>query len=129
MKQSPRVPKSPSNVPDSVHQQLNMYALAASAAGVSLLALAQPAEGRIVYTPANIKITENGGLISFDLNHDGIPDFGLSDKYSFFSTRWLEKCLTRADIVRDAIFRQLRTLLGIIHSFLSQSHSQGQRLV
>jgi hypothetical protein len=88
MKQSPRVPKSPSNVPDSVHQQLNMYALAASAAGVSLLALAQPAEGRIVYTPANIKITENGGLISFDLNHDGIPDFGLSNKYSFFSTRW-----------------------------------------
>jgi hypothetical protein len=37
---------------DSVHHQLNMYALAASAAGVSVLALAQPAECKIIYTHA-----------------------------------------------------------------------------
>ena len=57
-----------------VHQ-LNMYALAASAAGVGLLALVQPAEGRIVYTHTNKKIV-NG--LTIDLNHDGITDFTLS---------------------------------------------------
>jgi hypothetical protein len=39
-----------SSLSESVQRQLNMYALAASAAGVSLLALASPAEGRIIYT-------------------------------------------------------------------------------
>src|SRR5580700_3716479 len=38
---------------DSVHQQLNAYALAASAAGVSLLALTQPSAAKIVYTPTH----------------------------------------------------------------------------
>jgi len=35
----------------SLEHRLNSYALAASAAGVSFLALAQPAEAKIVYTP------------------------------------------------------------------------------
>jgi len=52
------------------------YAAAAGAAGVGLLAVAQPAEAKIIYTPANIAIPENGGLIQFDINNDGIPDFG-----------------------------------------------------
>jgi hypothetical protein len=50
MKQSARVSRTPSNLSDSVHQHLNMYALAASAAGVGVLALVQPANARIVYT-------------------------------------------------------------------------------
>jgi hypothetical protein len=33
-----------------MHHQLNMYALAASVAGVGVLALAQPAEAKILYT-------------------------------------------------------------------------------
>jgi hypothetical protein len=49
-----------------------MYALAASAAGVGLLA--QPAEARIVYTPAHAKILPNT-IFGLDLNHDGIIDF------------------------------------------------------
>jgi hypothetical protein len=81
-------PRTPSYLSESVHQWLNSYALTAGAAGVSLLALARPAEGEIVYTPANTKIIENGGLISFDLNHDGIPDFGLSNKYLHTQTQW-----------------------------------------
>ena len=54
MKRSPRPSRTPSNLSDSVHQRLNMYALAASAAGVGMLALAQPGEARVVYTPAHI---------------------------------------------------------------------------
>jgi hypothetical protein len=41
---------TPSKLSDSIHQQLNMYALAASAAGVSVLTLAQQAEAKIIYT-------------------------------------------------------------------------------
>jgi hypothetical protein len=51
------------------------YATAASAAGVSLLALTAPAEAKIVYTPANVQIVGN---VYLDLNHDGIHDFRFS---------------------------------------------------
>jgi hypothetical protein len=66
-------PRIPSRISESLHQRLNSYALAASAAGVSLLALAQPAEARIVYTRAHH--TFRPGYYSFDLNHDGVTDF------------------------------------------------------
>ena len=54
----------------SVHHQLNMYVLAASAAGVGMLALAQPAEAKIVYTPAHV-ILHSNSVFNLDLNHDG----------------------------------------------------------
>jgi hypothetical protein len=43
-----------------------------------MLASVQTAEARIVYTPANLTIPVNGGLIQLDLNHDGIADFAFS---------------------------------------------------
>ena len=88
MKASP-LPRKTANLSESIHQQLSMYAFAASAAGVGILATAQQAEAKIVYTPANIKIVQNGGLITFDLNHDGIPDFGLSNKFASNSSNEL----------------------------------------
>ena len=75
MKASPK-PRKPANLSESVHQQLSMYALAASAAGVGALCFAKPAEARIVYTPAHVAIKANGGLFRIDLNHDGTPDLG-----------------------------------------------------
>ena len=87
MKRSSGPRKTASNLPESIHQQLNMYAIAAGAAGVSVLALPQSSEAKIVYTPVNVKIVQNGGLFSFDLNHDGIPDFGLSNKYVATTSR------------------------------------------
>jgi hypothetical protein len=67
--------------------RLSAYALAASAAGVGMLALAQPAEGKIIYTKANKYIGPNTTL-HLDLNHDGIADFDLKDTYStwFYSS-------------------------------------------
>jgi len=53
-----------------------MYAQAASAAGVGILALAVPAQARIVYTATHHVIAE-GGSYSLDVNHDGIIDFTL----------------------------------------------------
>jgi hypothetical protein len=58
--------------------QLNVYALAATAARVGVLALAQPAQGKIVYTPAHKTVPPNQ-TIPIDLNHDGIHDFGLTN--------------------------------------------------
>jgi len=58
---------------ESVHHKLNAYALTAGAAGVGMLAGAQPAEGRIVYTPAHVAVQGVG--YNLDLNHDGVPDF------------------------------------------------------
>jgi len=56
-------------------KSLSAYATAATAAGVSLLALAPAAEAKIVYTPANTPIPVDGGWVPLDLNHDGIADF------------------------------------------------------
>jgi len=70
--------KTASNLPESVHQHLNMYALAAGAAGVSVMTLAQPSEGKIVYTPAHISIGVNK-LYNLDLNHDVITDFAIDN--------------------------------------------------
>jgi len=61
---------------EAVHHWLNMYALAAGAAGVGALALTQPAEAKVVYTPAHVKLVL-GQPFALDLNHDGIVDFYL----------------------------------------------------
>jgi len=58
--------------------RLSMYALAASAAGVGVLALTRPMEGKIIYTTANKSIGPRTTL-HLDLNHDGIIDFDLKD--------------------------------------------------
>jgi hypothetical protein len=72
---------TPADLPESVHRQLNMYALAASAAGVGLLALASPAEAKIVYTPAHRVIGPHHSY-NVDLNHDKITDFTIVNHVS-----------------------------------------------
>ena len=76
-------PRKTTDLSESVHQQLNMYVLAASAAGVGLLALAQSAEAKIVYTKTHVVIGTNH-VYNLDLNHDGIADFKI-DNHSFFT--------------------------------------------
>jgi hypothetical protein len=75
MKRPARVP---SHLPESVHRQLNAYALSACAAGVGALALAVPADAKIIYTPAHVVIAK-GQKFQLDINHDGITDFALSN--------------------------------------------------
>jgi hypothetical protein len=78
MKQPRRPSRKTEQLSATLDHRLSLYSLAASAAGVSLLALASPAHARIVFTAANIKITPNHKL-AIDLNHDGIKDFELVD--------------------------------------------------
>ena len=74
MKRSSR-PRRTAELPQSFNRQLNAYALAAGAAGVSLLALTQPSEAKIIYTQTHARIVYPG--VPLDLNHDGIVDFYL----------------------------------------------------
>jgi hypothetical protein len=82
-----RTSRKPSRLSESLQRSLNSYALAASAAGVSLLALAQPLEAEIVYTKAYRHIPPNTS-INLDLNHDGITDFTLFN--NFYNTSFLK---------------------------------------
>jgi hypothetical protein len=70
---------TPSNLCESVHQQLTVYAGAAVVAVMSVLALAQPSEAKIVYTPANVVVKCTGRFCDppyhLDLNNDGVTDF------------------------------------------------------
>jgi hypothetical protein len=70
-------PSKTANLSESIHHQLNVYALAASAAGVGALALALPAEAKIVYTPSDTVIFFSYAGIPLDLNHDHVNDFTL----------------------------------------------------
>ena len=73
-----RAVPSAANLQFSEHfnHRLQSYSIAAGAAGVGLLALAQPANAEIVYTPANITISARAlHSYSLDLNQDGTVDF------------------------------------------------------
>ncbi|HXM23846.1 MAG TPA: hypothetical protein VN948_21495 [Terriglobales bacterium] len=63
----------------ALDKSLLSYAAAASAAGVGMLAMVQPAQAKIVYTAAHVKISPNE-IVYLDLNHDGVRDF-----FFFFS--------------------------------------------
>jgi hypothetical protein len=72
----------------SLQRDLEKKLIAYATASVSLLAITLPAEAEIVYTPANIPITEqNGVLTQLDLNNDGTPDFAFSN-FSYRSSRF-----------------------------------------
>jgi hypothetical protein len=70
--------RGPVQLPQSLDHHLNLYALAAGAAGVGLLALASPADAKVVYTATNVTVSETNTSVPIDFNHDGIPDAKLS---------------------------------------------------
>lgn len=65
----------------TVEKKLLGYAALASATGVGILALAQPAEARIVYTPTH-QIIATSTTFHLDLNGDGIDDFVFSNRFA-----------------------------------------------
>jgi hypothetical protein len=66
-----------------LEKNLLLYTVAASAAGVGILALAQPVEAKIVYTPAHVPILGPRGFYYLDLNHDGVADFRISNTTNY----------------------------------------------
>lgn len=87
-------PRKTANLSESVHQQLNMYTLAAGAAGVSLLCLTSPCDAKIIYTPAHVVIGHGGtDLFYIDLNHDGISDLAIATSHNSCTS----ECLVNLD--------------------------------
>jgi hypothetical protein len=101
MKRSPQLRKA-ATLSESVHQRLNAYALAASAAGVGLLAMAQPAEARIVYTHAH-KVIGSGETYTLDLNHDGKIDFVINNIATHCDTDNCFRSLSISAKIGDAV--------------------------
>jgi hypothetical protein len=64
------VARKRANFSKSLLRRLDLYALAANAVGFGMTV--QPAETKIIYTPAHVPIV---GIVSVDLNHDRITDF------------------------------------------------------
>jgi hypothetical protein len=88
MKRSPRTRKTPINLSESISRQLNMYAIAAAAAGVGTLALTSAAQAKIIYTPSHVVLEPlSNKRYSLDLNHDGIKDFVI-DHHHDSTSRW-----------------------------------------
>jgi hypothetical protein len=102
-------PRKTANLSDSIHHQLNMYALAASAAGVGMLALVPATEAKIVYTPSHIPIKVNDRIV-LDLNHDGINDFQFFN-YSTYTSGRLRAGLTVSPAQRSNKIWSNRTSL------------------
>jgi hypothetical protein len=80
-----RAPRRAFALSDSLNRRLNGYVLAASAAGVSVLALSTASAAKVVYTETN-QVTHIGYPIYIDLNHDGITDFLLRTNFYFGSS-------------------------------------------
>jgi len=68
--------RKPSHLHPATDRSLTAYAMAAAAAGVSVLAASAPANAEVVFTPVHTMF--NNGTVSIDLNHDGVSDFVLS---------------------------------------------------
>jgi len=62
-----------------LEKHLLAYVAAAAAAGVSLLALAKPADAKVIYTKAHKVLSPNTSF-DLDLNHDGTVDFVIGNK-------------------------------------------------
>jgi hypothetical protein len=119
---------SPARIPTTLSAKLNKglasYVAAASAAGVGILAVAQPAEAEIVYTPANTPILINTP-VSLDLNNDGTVDFILSNNYA----AGLAKSCTVCSFFEDAVLKETPAQAGnAAWAFSSSVRTHGDAL-
>jgi hypothetical protein len=65
------LPRATTRINSRLERQLTAYI---TAAGAGVLAAAQPAQAKVVYTALNMTIGENSQYL-LDLNHDGVNDF------------------------------------------------------
>ncbi|HEY4902189.1 MAG TPA: hypothetical protein VIH89_01830 [Candidatus Sulfotelmatobacter sp.] len=72
------MPPATSRINAKLEKNLAGYMAAAGAAGVGVLALAQPAAAKVVYTAVNVTISPHSA-VPLDLNNDGVSDFIISN--------------------------------------------------
>jgi len=111
MKSSGRPPRTASRMSATIRCLLNSYALAASAAGVGVLALALPAEAKIVYTKTYLVIA-GAERYNLDLNHDKITDFSV---VNFFTTTCPDSCVQVLYLKPAAGNSQVGSIKSFLH--------------
>jgi len=85
MKKSNGPTAEPRQVSKSLEQRLHGYAAAAGAAGVGLLALAQPAQAEVIHRVVNVTLESNQSY-TLDLNKIGVGDFVITASATLFSS-------------------------------------------
>ncbi|MFZ0418341.1 MAG: hypothetical protein WAM04_09555 [Candidatus Sulfotelmatobacter sp.] len=87
LSRSPKSDSRKNHYPISLSRRLDHkllgYTVAASAAGVGMMALAQPSPAEIVYTPTHQTVH---GTLALDLNNNGVTDFTIVSNHSSCST-------------------------------------------
>ena len=96
-----------------LNRQISLYSLAASAAGVSVLALAQPAQSEVVITRKAIPIPPST-FVGISFTNNGINDF------SFFLSAAFSSVSTMIDGYNLSM-RSLKNGKGIVGTHSSQS--------
>jgi hypothetical protein len=112
------------NLPDSFLRKFNLYAIAASAAGVGTLALAAPAEGQIVYTPTHSLVFPHDSL-SLALNPAGTADFVMHNSTSGGST-WIWDSVAVAGVGSNKV--EVVKGYGIQHHYSALRLSAGAQI-
>jgi hypothetical protein len=97
-------PPTTSRVNGKLEKNLAGYVAAAGAAGVGVLALAQPAQAKVVYTAVNVTISPHSA-VPLDLNHDGVNDFIISN--------WFYGHASHLSIVDQAPGNQVLGKIGV----------------
>ena len=97
-------------VESKLERKLLAYAAVAGAAGVGILATAQPAEGKVVFTAVNSEIAP---AFALDLNHDGVNDFNL--------IRWGARTSSAAFDYLNVCHNEVN---GLSHQCVSSSFAQ-----
>lgn len=82
---------------ETLHRSLNSYVLAAGAAGVSLLALAEPSAAEIIYTKTHHLIGKNGSY-NLEFTNDGTTDLTIRNKYYHNCSTIFGSCTTNASL-------------------------------
>lgn len=77
--------RKPSQLSPTLQHKLEAYGLGAIAVGVATLAMTQPTQAEIIYTPTSQPIGNNQ-KVSLDLNNDGVTDFILVNDTHFSTT-------------------------------------------
>jgi hypothetical protein len=116
LKERSSLPRIAVRLPLSLDRKIRAYCLAAGAAGVTVLALADPlAEAKVIYTPAYGHLPLNRWM-PVDLNHDGITDLTLTLSSSVYK------------VVDRAVAAQPATGGGII-GYLGQFNGYASALI
>jgi hypothetical protein len=94
---------------DSFSHRLTSYALAAGAAGVTLLASAGPCAGEIIYKRTH-HVIENRTSYKLDLNQDGTADLSIQNQY--FHSCTSDSCRTSENLIA-----KLARANKLVHNF------------